>query len=247
MSKWLLTEQSMREIHERLNRKFFDGSLGKVSFRVGRSKKSHGLFQNRREPSSVQMLSRGMRELMKEHWTRITLSLFWCHILEEAERTMLHEMVHQWVRETFGRREKGGSTHDERFIRKAAEINAVTGDGYISVRRCGKLLEDGKPRPVVLFTLIDGTVFGCSVERAFSDRARRHIRKVKKLLDVVSVKEFRTRSPQAIRLPNANRTKVRLGRHNFRVPWHIVKADRQDDLLRLAVGHVHTESYPPAA
>lgn len=242
-----MTEHSMKEIHRRLNREFFGGSLGKASFRVGRSKKMHGYFQAGSEPASFRMMSPGIRAIMKEEWmrVRITLSSFWCHILEEAERTMLHEMVHQWVHETFGKRKNGESRHDERFMRKAAEINAVKGDGYVSVKRCGKILEDGKPRPVVLFTLADGTTFGCSAGRIFSNRARGHIRKAKRLLDIVSVKEFRTRSPKAILLSDANRTKVRLSRHNFKLPWRIVKVDEQDDLLRLAVGRVRTEKYPP--
>ena len=225
-----ITERGMAEMHRRLNRRLFGCGLGEARFAVGRSGRKLGQFSQ--PPPTDERL----------HWPPkplITLSARLCQTRGDAERTMAHEMAHQWVWQTYGPRRRGEPHHGPWFARKAAEINAAMGEGYVSVRIAAKFADDGKSRPVALLEFEDGTTRGCSAERRFTSRALRHIRYAARMAGAARVLRFRTRCPNAAKLPNANRTRVRLIRGGSRIrTWPRLPDGLRDELLRAAVGKV---------
>jgi len=66
---------------------------------------------------------------------------------------MTHEMVHQWEHETFGWK-KGGPEHGSKFMQKSAEINTAVGEDYVTPKNIGRIVGDGKTRPIVLIELM---------------------------------------------------------------------------------------------
>lgn len=229
-----LTVDGMSAMHHMLNQKLFGGELCKATFVVGRSCKVFGTFTG--HPESKKWMAPGLRAILRP---QITLSSCLCHTQEEAEQTMAHEMVHQWVHWRYGSRKKGEPIHGKRFMRKAAEINAVMGKDYVAAHGTGCVANDGKTRPVALIELADGRTIACSAERAFTDKARRHIKKVgDSMAGVVSVKRFRTRCPKATWLPSANRTKVKIRNRRISVPWPVIADELRDELLLMSVGKI---------
>lgn len=91
--------------HGRLNVEHFDGELGKVAFRISwrmRTRLGELLLDQRTDAPCEISISR--RHLLSDGW-------------EEVERTLLHEMVHQW------QAEKGYAVdHGRRFREKAAQV-----------------------------------------------------------------------------------------------------------------------------
>jgi hypothetical protein len=236
-----ITERGMAEMHRRLNRRLFGGGLGDARFAVGRSLRSNGHISCPRATiAEARLMAEGLLAApfavplitlsARQRWTRA-----------DAERVMAHEMVHQWEWETHGpRRARGGRPHGPLFLAKAAEINAALGEEYVAVRRCMDCADDGRARPVALLEFGDGTTAGCSTERRFTSKARRHIRDAARRTGATVVFRFRTMCPNAARLPNANRTRVRLihGGSRIRVPWPAVSDSLRDELLRAAEGKI---------
>ncbi len=91
--------------HERLNLEHFDGELGKVAFRISwkmRTRLGELLLDQYSDAPCEISISR--RHLLRDGW-------------EEVQRTLLHEMVHQW------QAEKGYPVdHGRRFREKACEV-----------------------------------------------------------------------------------------------------------------------------
>lgn len=96
-------ELARRHLH--LNHEHFGGELGKVAFRVSwkmKTRLGELLLDPRTDAPCEISISR--RHLLRDGW-------------EEVERTLLHEMVHQW------QAEKGYPVdHGSRFRAKAAEV-----------------------------------------------------------------------------------------------------------------------------
>jgi hypothetical protein len=95
----------LREIHGRLNETWFGGDLRELSFRLsGRMKTRLGELCLDARNGAVINIAISRRHIRRDGWG-------------EVERTVLHEMVHQWQAET-GRPVDHGTT----FRRKAREV-----------------------------------------------------------------------------------------------------------------------------
>jgi hypothetical protein len=98
----------LRELHQRLNRAHFGGTLGEIPIRLS------GRMRTRLGEVSVDLrtgrpieIALSRRHLAEHPWS-------------EVEHTMLHEMVHQWQAES-GRQIDHGPT----FRRKAREVGVL--------------------------------------------------------------------------------------------------------------------------
>lgn len=89
-------EEKFRSFNER----FFGGELPVPRFRIGRGARLLGSY------------GRGV----------LTVSAYWDVPEVEIDKVLLHEMIHLWQEQSFGKADHGRS-----FKAKAAEINSATG------------------------------------------------------------------------------------------------------------------------
>ncbi len=91
----------LSRLHRVLNRRFFDGTLDGVSIRVSARMRTRlgeiAVDRRRSRPSSITI---GLAHIRRDGW-------------EEVEKTLLHEMVHQWQVESGGLPDHGRSFRDK--------------------------------------------------------------------------------------------------------------------------------------
>jgi SprT-like family len=106
----LLVLHRLSQAHDRLNRQYFEGTLGSLPIRLS------GRMRTRLGELSVDLRTGRPIEIAisRRHVAR--------HLWAEVEHTLLHEMVHQWQAET-GR----PVDHGPEFKRKAREVGVLPG------------------------------------------------------------------------------------------------------------------------
>ncbi len=97
--------EKMRECHQRLNQAHFGGRLRDIPFRLsGRMRSRLGELELDGQRSGAREIALSRRHIRRDGWA-------------EAERTVLHEMVHQWQAE-----EGLPVDHGPVFRKKAREV-----------------------------------------------------------------------------------------------------------------------------
>jgi len=102
--------KELAKMHTRLNNELFGGELSKIEFRISDRMRTR-LGEVTVDPRSARLIE---ITISRRHWDRDGI--------QEVEKTLLHEMVHQWQAESGFKVDHGAA-----FKKKAREVGAAPG------------------------------------------------------------------------------------------------------------------------